>query len=120
MIEVWKTCGNAPYEVSNLGNVRRVSSTQNRKPILLKNGYLTIMFSIEGKVYCKYVHRLVADAFIANPNNLPEINHINRNRRDNRVENLEWCDRLYNIQDAVGKILLSAMKMEYFLNTFLL
>lgn len=101
-VEEWKPSEDGVYEVSNLGNVRRVGNFENRKKITLKNGYDTVMFSINGKVTCKYVHRLVAEAFIPNPNNYPEINHKNHIRTDNRVENLEWCDRKQNVQDAVG------------------
>ena len=104
-MEEWKSCTNNLYEVSNLGNVRRIGMTLNRKKITLKNGYDTVMFSTKGHVTCMYVHRLVAEAFIPNPQNYPEINHINHNRTDNRVENLEWCDRKYNVQDGAGKTL---------------
>ena len=102
MIEQWKSCANTLYEVSNLGNIRRVGSINNRKKIRLKNGYETVMFSTEGKVTCMYIHRLVAEAFIPNPNNYPEINHIDHNKSNNVVENLEWCNRKYNVQDGSG------------------
>ena len=100
--EEWKICDNGLYEVSSLGNVRRVGSDKNRKKIVLKNGYETVMFSVNGKVSCHYVHRLVAKAFLPNSNNLREITHKNHIRTDNRVENLEWCTGEYNMQDAHG------------------
>ena len=103
MDEVWKPYKDTPYEVSSLGNVRRIGEDLNRRPITLKNGYDTIMFSINGKVSCKYVHRLVAETFIPNPKNLCQINHKNHNKRDNRIKNLEWCNAEYNVQDAQGK-----------------
>lgn len=92
------------YEVSNLGRVRAVSRIINvigynvhRNPIIRKiskkkNGYygLTIM----GKNLL--IHRIVADAFIPNPNKYPQINHKNEDKSDNRVENLEWCSAKYN------------------------
>lgn len=100
--EEWRMCDNGLYEVSSLGNVRRVGSDKNRQKIVLKNGYETVILSINGKVSCHYVHRLIAKAFLPNPNNLREINHKNHIRTDNRVENLEWCTGEYNMQDAHG------------------
>lgn len=56
------------------------------------------MVSIQSKY--RSVHRLVAETYIENPNNLPEVNHINKNKSDNRVENLEWCDRWHQMEHA--------------------
>lgn len=55
---------------------------------------------INGKQYKKLVHRLVAETFIDNPKNLPEVNHKDNNPKNNNVENLEWCDRKYNLQQS--------------------
>lgn len=104
-LEEWRVCSNGLYEVSNLGNVRGVGADENRKKITLKNGYDTVMFSINGKVNCHYVHRLVAEAFIPNPNNLLQVNHKNHIRTDNRAENLEWITNKENQQDAFGTTL---------------
>ena len=62
-----------------------------------EGNYQIVMFSVKGKTSTPYVHRLVAMAWLPNPDNLPEINHKNRCRDDNRVENLEWCDRVHNL-----------------------
>ena len=67
------------------------------KPAKTKGGYLRLPLTINNKAKSYLVHRLVALAFIPNPNNYPEVNHKNEDKTDNRVENLEWCDRSYNI-----------------------
>lgn len=68
-----------------------------RKKKLSRKGYYTVTLSKDDKAKTHYVHRLVAESFIPNPKNLPEINHINEDKLDNQVENLEWCDRSYNV-----------------------
>ena len=67
---------------------------------LQKSGYENIKLSRDNQSYHFLIHRLVAEAFIPNPNNLPEVNHKNKIRNDNRVENLEWCDRITNLYDS--------------------
>lgn len=99
MIEIWKVIKDYPdYMVSNLG---RVKSLWFGKEKILKGanikGYLKITLCKEGKQKQYLIHRLVATAFIPNPNNLPEINHIDEDKTNNRVENLEWCNRSYNV-----------------------
>lgn len=100
-MEIWRNIKNYEelYEVSNQGNVRSKdrmdASGHKRKGILRKqnkdkDGYYTIVLCKDGKVKSYKVHRLVAEAFIENPYNKPEIDHINTDREDNRVENLKW------------------------------
>ena len=98
--EIWKPVVGYEglYEVSNLGRVKSVKFGRERvlKPIKHPNGYLCVNLCKDGKRKNCLVHRLVAQAFIPNPLNLPEINHINEQKTENRASNLQWCDRQYN------------------------
>ena len=100
-MEIWKTIkGFENYEVSNLGNVK--SKQPNKKEKILKFrvskfGYYRVMLS-GAKAFL--VHRLVALAFIPNNENKPEVNHVNSNKNDNTVENLEWSTRSENINHS--------------------
>ena len=80
------------YQVSNQG---RVKSLKYGKEKILKgvkscNGYLTVGLCKDGKEVRKYIHRLVAEAFLPNPQNLPQVNHKDEDKTNNCVENLEW------------------------------
>ena len=92
-MEEWRAITDFPdYQVSNLGRVRSRKWGKERimKPATY-HGYKKIQLCINSEDYwTTTVHRLVATAFIGNPDNLPEVNHINHIRDDNRVENLEW------------------------------
>ena len=112
MEEQWKAIKGYEgiYEVSNLGRVR--SLDRHRKAAYGKtsfvrgievrirknsnNDYLVVGLSKEGKHVHVLVHRLVAEAFVPNPNNLPQVNHKDEDKSNNRADNLEWCDQYYN------------------------
>lgn len=118
MEEVWKPIKDFEgyYEVSNLGNVRSVdrivevqsknqfgSYTTKRlckgtilRPSTNNFGYPYVLLCKDGKYTTLYVHRLVAQAFLPNPDSLPEVNHIDEDKTNNRVTNLEWCSSKYN------------------------
>lgn len=85
------------YEISNLGNIKSLRSGKLMKQSKNKDGYKLVSLTIGGKSKCFSVHRLVAFAFIPNPENLPEINHKDENPSNNCADNLEWCDRKYNL-----------------------
>ena len=107
--EIWKSHPEiAGIEVSNLGRVRTLdrvvsgeNGTRSLKGRVLKqqlnhNGYLQVGFRVNGKRVNKSIHRLVAQTFIKNPDNLPEINHKDSDPTNNNVSNLERCSRSYN------------------------
>lgn len=86
------------YEISNYGNVKSKSykGVKILKPAKLKNGYLNVIFCINQKKKHKLIHRLVAQTFLENPMNLPQVNHKDFNKSNNTVSNLEWCTEEYN------------------------
>lgn len=111
MQEVWKDVVGYEgfYQVSNLGNVRSVTRIVKTKrgqkllhgmPIRASKShstkYLYVNLNRDGKLRRCTIHRLVAEAFIPNPNNLPQVNHKDEIRDNNEVSNLEWCTNVYN------------------------
>jgi hypothetical protein len=101
MYEIWKDIKEyeGKYQVSNLGNVRSLNYNKTNTVKLLKtytnkNKYVYVTL---GQNNTYRVHRLVAEAFIPNPDNLPYINHKDENPSNNHVDNLEWCTQKYNV-----------------------
>lgn len=109
MEEIWKDIPGYEglYQVSSLGKVRRLHRYKSadkqeiriniRKLTLVRNGYYRVILSKNNVTKWFSVHRLVALAFIPNPDNLPMVNHKDEVKTNNFVQNLEWCDASYNI-----------------------
>ena len=106
--EIWKDIEgyDGKYQVSNLGRVRsmwRNNQYKNKigtptvlKPSIDSHGYVQVHLTKNGVPKTVLLHRLVAEAFIPNPDNLPQVNHKSEVKTENFVENLEWCDGKYN------------------------
>lgn len=89
------------YQVSNLGRVRSLNWGRQRiikilLPFISHQGYLCVKLSLQNIKPSKYIHRLVAEAFIPNDRKLPQVNHKDENKSNNCVRNLEWCTAKYN------------------------
>lgn len=104
------------YQISSKGRVKaitRFAKSNNcskqqvigrlKKPCLIGNGYFAFNLYKDGSNNMKYAHRLVANAFIDNPNNMPCVNHKDENKKNNDVSNLEWCTPSYNVNYGTCK-----------------
>ena len=105
MCEVWKQYNDTQYEVSSTGRVRSNNylghgQTKELKCQLSEKGYKICYLTIGGKTLTKRVHRLVAETFLPREEGKDEVNHINGDKQDNRIENLEWCTRIENMRHA--------------------
>ena len=101
-MEIWKDIKGYEglYQISNYGNVKslnykRTGKERLMKPALQTNGYFFVWLCNKQNK-CFFIHRLVADAFIPNPDNLPCVNHKDEDKTNNHVNNLEWCTNKYN------------------------
>jgi hypothetical protein len=101
-MEIWKDISGYEniYKVSNFGNVKRNGKNENRKLSSDGKGYCVIDLWKDGLQHAYKVHRLVANAFIPNPLNKSQVNHIDGKKLNNSVDNLEWVTNLENIQHA--------------------
>lgn len=91
------------YSITDDLNVFSAVSNRYLKPSKMTSGYYVVNLWKDGKFKTHYMHRLVAEAFIPNPENLPIINHKDKDRGNNSISNLEWCDSQYNNEYSQSK-----------------
>ena len=98
---------NGDYEVSDQGRVRSLKCNKVRimPHTMQHHGYHAFMIHMNGRAQCRKVHREVALAFIPNPDGLPEVNHIDGNKDNNQVSNLEWVTHQANVRHAFDNCL---------------
>ena len=110
MKEIWRNIDgyDGRYAVSTWGRVRGISGIL--KPYTTSKGYLKVGLMKNGKSEKHRIHRLVANAFLPNPHKLPEVNHIDGNKKNNSISNLEWVSGKENI--AHSKILMAMIDMQ--------
>lgn len=92
------------YEVSSAGQVRNVVTGRTIKPKIEKNGYVRVHLSKNGTAKSVLLHRVVATAFLGNPNRFLTVNHKDENKQNNSAHNLEWCDMSYQNRYGNGAI----------------
>lgn len=116
MREIWKKVhGFSNYEFSNLGRIKTLNWKNSKQttimiPNVSQGYYKTILVNDLKEYKSILVHRMVAIAFICNPENKKEVNHINGNKLDNSIDNLEWCTRQENMSHAYDNNLVYILK----------
>ena len=118
MEEIWRDIKGfeGKYMVSNLGRAKSLNYRNTGKEKIMKpqdngKGYLFVQLCKDGKVKNCRINRLVAQAFLPNTNNLPEVNHKDENPKNNCVDNLEWCTRQYNVDYSLSKAVIGIDKV---------
>lgn len=113
MNEEWRNLDFLPshLEVSNLGRFRNTRTNNILKGWKNPKGYIIVSVSRNNKTETYQLHRLVALAFIPNPNKYPQVNHINGDKQCNKVSNLEWCDNTHNIKEAYRNNLITTNRL---------
>jgi ribosomal protein S25 len=126
MEEIWKDIKDfeGMYQISNLGRVKTLNYKNTGKEeiralSLTKDGYYKVRLLCNNKDKTVRVHRLVAEAFIPNNDNKETVNHIDGNKQNNRVDNLEWADRHEQLYHAYKNNLRKAQKGQYNCNASL-
>lgn len=111
MFETWKDVSGYEglYRISNSGKVYSCRRNKEMRPAD-SNGYFIVCLCKNSNYKVKSVHRLVAEAFIPNTNNFNVVNHIDGNKKNNRVDNLEWCTQKQNVRHCISMGQFSKMK----------
>lgn len=112
--EIWKDIPNYEglYQISNLGNVKNIKTNICKSKNISNSGYYYVDLYKNNNRAKKNIHRLVAETFILNKNNYSDVNHIDGNKLNNCVNNLEWCTRSYNLKEAYRLKLRKPVKLK--------
>ena len=101
-MEDWKQIEDTQFYISNMGRIKNIETGNILKPSPNPKGYLCVNLTVNRVKRPFKIHRLVAKDFIPNPENKKQVNHINCDKTDNRVENLEWVTNLENMRHAIS------------------
>lgn len=120
MKEIWKDIKNYEglYQISNTGKVRSLRRNKILKHSLWQ-GYPVVQLSNNNTRHTFEIHRLVAEAFIPNINNYPFVNHINEDRTDFSIDNLEWCTQKMNVNHSKRKMYHPANFKDFYTNKYI-
>lgn len=115
-MEIWKNIKGFRelYQISNLGRVRRTDTKKVLNLLTLSKGYKGVrLYYTKKEAVTKKIHRLVAEYFIPNDLNLPQVNHIDGNKNNNKASNLEWCSNEYNMNHALVNCLVKVGEQRF-------